>query len=73
LAFEVFVRPLAADEVVCHRCDTSLCVNPAHLWAGSQAENLVDMYSKGRARPRGLSVGSYVPRRSVNGSAGTGA
>lgn len=35
--------------VVMHTCDNRRCCNPAHLVAGSQAENLRDMREKGRA------------------------
>jgi hypothetical protein len=32
----------------CHRCDVPLCVNPDHLFVGTQADNVHDAKRKGR-------------------------
>lgn len=49
VSYRCFRGSIPAGVVVCHVCDTPICVNPVHLWLGSVADNMADCIRKHRA------------------------
>lgn len=48
MAYAAFTGPIPAGMKVLHRCDTPRCVNPEHLFRGTDSDNVQDCLVKGR-------------------------
>lgn len=51
-SYEAYRGAIPRGLCVCHSCDNSLCVNPDHLFVGTQKVNIDDCVRKGRKAPQ---------------------
>lgn len=52
LAWSAIHGRIPSAMVICHRCDVRACINPAHLFLGTTADNMRDLREKERIRAR---------------------
>ena len=48
VSWELHKGPIPGGLQVCHKCDTPACVNPDHMFIGSDKDNTQDAIKKGR-------------------------
>lgn len=68
--------PIQKGMRVCHTCDVRLCVNPTHLWLGTQQQNIKDCAEKKRhtngAKTHCKQGHEYTPENTLYTDAGKG-
>lgn len=74
VSWELYRSPINIGLHVLHRCDNRRCVNPEHLFLGTNDDNMADMVAKGR-QAKGVRHGSakLTPSQvaEIRGLAGT--
>lgn len=53
---------ISSKDLICHHCDNPKCINPKHLFKGTNKDNSDDKCRKGR-QAKGASNGNYIDGR----------
>ena len=53
VSYEIYYGRNTNGMLVCHTCDNPNCVNPNHLFLGTNSDNMKDMFNKNRRNVRG--------------------
>jgi len=55
MSWEIHNGPIPVGMFICHKCNNPPCVNPDHLYAGTQKDNMQDRIVSGRygSQPKG--------------------
>lgn len=62
IAFHLTHGAIPPGASICHHCDNPACCNPAHLYAGTQTDNMRDMIERDR---RDHAHGSRIPHAAL--------
>jgi len=62
IAWEIFFGPIPEGMKVLHTCDNPPCVNPFHLFLGTQKDNTQDAIRKGRFHFNSAGINQYTKR-----------
>lgn len=65
VAYSIWVGELSDVDKVLHTCDNPPCINPDHLFKGTQADNVADMIAKGRNKNPTPLPGDKSPNRKL--------
>ncbi len=65
VAWELQHGPIPVDIEICHSCDNRRCINVAHMFLGTRADNLADACRKGRMAKKHSAAAIEEARRRI--------